>query len=599
MISKIKLFVVSIVAFLLVACGGSSNNSTSVFDVISDSENHTTLESVLEETGLDETLDDTDSTFTVFAPTDAAFDLLGADTIAALLADTAALTDILLYHVIDGEIRAADLVASVGTTVETLNGASIAGGVDGGDTYVNFSLITQVNQLADNGVVHIIDAVLVPADLTASTSNIVETAVADGRFTSLVAALQAAGLDATLSDESASFTVFAPTDDAFAMLPAGTVTALLNDSAALEAILLQHVIAGAAVDSITALSLNGMMAETASGAMIDIDVNFSGAMLSVGGANVSITDIVTSNGIIHVIDSVIVGDVDVPQPSIVDVAEEVGGFTTLLTALEATGLDAVLADLDESFTVFAPTDDAFAALGQDTITALLADTDTLSDILLYHVIQGQTILASSAISVAQGDSSTVETANGDDIALSLSGETLLINTAAVGPADVMAANGVIHVLDQVLLPPAEMGTPTLNIAETAVADSNFSTLVAALTAADLVGALSDETETYTVFAPTNAAFDLIPSETLTALLADVPALTNVLLQHVIQGVAVDSVTAFTLNGTSQDTMAGEDVTIEIVDGVLEVQGSAVSTYDIYTTNGIIHVIDAVITETLE
>lgn len=599
MISKIKLFVVSIVAFLLVACGGSSNNSTSVFDVISDSENHTTLESVLEETGLDETLDDTDSTFTVFAPTDAAFDLLGADTIAALLADTAALTDILLYHVIDGEIRAADLVASVGTTVETLNGASIAGGVDGGDTYVNFSLITQVNQLADNGVVHIIDAVLVPADLTASTSNIVETAVADGRFTSLVAALQAAGLDATLSDESASFTVFAPTDDAFAMLPAGTVTALLNDSAALEAILLQHVIAGAAVDSITALSLNGMMAETASGAMIDIDVNFSGAMLSVGGANVSITDIVTSNGIIHVIDSVIVGDVDVPQPSIVDVAEEVGGFTTLLTALEATGLDAVLADLDESFTVFAPTDDAFAALGQDTITALLADTDTLSDILLYHVIQGQTILASSAISVAQGDSSTVETANGDDIALSLSGETLLINTAAVGPADVMAANGVIHVLDQVLLPPAEMGTPTLNIAETAVADSNFSTLVAALTAADLVGALSDEMETYTVFAPTNAAFDLIPSETLTALLADVPALTNVLLQHVIQGVAVDSVTAFTLNGTSQDTMAGEDVTIEIVDGVLEVQGSAVSTYDIYTTNGIIHVIDAVITETLE
>lgn len=599
MILKIKLFVVSIVAFLLVACGGSSNNSTSVFDVISDSENHTTLESVLEETGLDETLDDTDSTFTVFAPTDAAFDLLGDDTIAALLADTAALTDILLYHVIDGEIRAADLVASVGTTVETLNGASIAGGVDGGDTFVNFSLITQVNQLADNGVVHIIDAVLVPADLTASTSNIVETAVSDGRFTSLVAALQAAGLDATLSDESTSFTVFAPTDDAFAMLPAGTVTALLNDSAALEAILLQHVIAGAAVDSVTALSLNGMMAETASGAMIDIDVNFSGAMLSVGGANVSVTDIVTSNGIIHVIDSVIVGDVDVPQPSIVDVAEEIGGFTTLLTALEATGLDAVLADLDESFTVFAPTDDAFAALGQDTITDLLADTDTLSDILLYHVIQGQTILASSAISVAQGDSSTVETANGDDIALSLSGETLLINTAAVGPADVMAANGVIHVLDQVLLPPAEMGTPTLNIAETAVADSNFSTLVAALTAADLVGALSDETETYTVFAPTNAAFDLIPSETLTALLEDVPALTNVLLQHVIQGAAVDSVTAFTLNGTSQDTMAGEDVTIEIVDGVLEVQGSAVSTYDIYTTNGIIHVIDAVITETLE
>jgi hypothetical protein len=116
--------------------------------------------------------------------------------------------------------------------------------------------------------------------------------------------------------------------------------------------------------------------------------------------------------VIHVIDTVIVGDVELPSPpmSIVDTARAAGNFTTLIAALEATGLDTVLADLNGSFTVFAPTDAAFSALGEDTINALLADTDALSDILLYHVIAGNEILADAAIAVAAGENSLVEMA---------------------------------------------------------------------------------------------------------------------------------------------------------------------------------------------
>jgi uncharacterized surface protein with fasciclin (FAS1) repeats len=138
-----------------------------------------------------------------------------------------------------------------------------------------------------------------------------------------------------------------------------------------------------------------------------------------------------------------------PEPmSIVDVAVSNGSFTTLVAALEATGLDVTLSDMDSSFTVFAPTDDAFALLGDETIAALLDDTDTLTDILTYHVI-GSEIDSSAAISSA---GSTVEMVNGDSTGLSLDGDNLLVNTVTVTTVDVEADNGVIHVIDAVLNP---------------------------------------------------------------------------------------------------------------------------------------------------
>ena len=135
------------------------------------------------------------------------------------------------------------------------------------------------------------------------------------------------------------------------------------------------------------------------------------------------------------------------QTSIVDAAVADGNFTTLVTALQTTGLDATLADLSSTYTVFAPTDQAFALLGDDTINSLLENTETLSDILTYHVISGS--VDSAAATGLAGATATM--VNGDDIGISLSGESLLINTATVTTADIITDNGIIHVIDAVIL----------------------------------------------------------------------------------------------------------------------------------------------------
>ena len=549
-----------VISFLFVAvislqgCGGSSSGyheptpepepePMSIVDVAVANGSFTTLVAALEATGLDATLSDMDSSFTVFAPTDDAFALLGDETIAALLDDTDTLTAILTYHVIGAEIDSSAAISSAGSTVEMVNGDSTGLSLDGDNLLVNTVTVTTVDVEADNGVIHVIDAVLIPpVDKGTPTMNIVDTAVSAGDFGTLVTALQAAGLDATLADETQSFTVFAPTDAAFAMIDPDTLDLLLADTDALSAVLLQHVVSGE-VSSVTAYTLNGLSATTASGAEIPVAINSELDTLTFGGATVTTTDIYTTNGVIHVIDMVVVADVELPSPpsSIVDVAVANGSFTTLVAALQATGLDTVLDDPEATFTVFAPTDAAFGLLGQGAVSALLDDPDTLKNILLYHVIQGSEVLQDGALTVAQSDANKVEMANGAETALSLANNTLFVNKSAVSLADVMADNGVIHVVDQVITVPAAKGEPTQTIVDIAASNDDFSTLVTALTAADLVTTLSDTSATFTVFAPTNAAFDKIDDATLDGLLADTDALTAILLKHVVNNAEKDSV----------------------------------------------------------
>jgi transforming growth factor-beta-induced protein len=574
-----KLFILIFFSTLLLqGCGkGTKNEVTptpiapadpqSIVEVAVANGSFTTLIAALEATGLDVTLSDMDSKFTVFAPTDDAFALLGQDVIDALLADTDTLSDILTYHVISGEVDSSAAISSAGSLVEMVNGDSIGLSLDGDNLLVNTATVILVDVAADNGVIHVIDAVLTPpADKGTPTMNIVDTAVAAGDFGTLVTALQAAGLDATLADETQSFTVFAPTDAAFAMIDPATLNLLIADTDALSSVLLQHVVSDE-VNSVTAYTLNGSSATTASGAAIPVVINTELDTLTFGGATVQTTDIYTTNGIIHVIDTVVVADVELPTPpaSIVDVAVSNGSFTTLVAALQATGLDTVLDDPESTFTVFAPTDAAFALLGQDTIDALLADPDTLRDILLYHVVSGSEILQDGAITVAQSGSNKVDMANERQSALTLADSTLYINKSAVSLADVKADNGVIHVIDQVILPPPAVTDSTQTIVDIALADANFSTLVAALTAADLVTTLSDETATFTVFAPTNAAFDKIEDSALEALLADTDALTGILLKHVISDATIDSVSAYAANGGVVTSIGNDSLGVSLVD----------------------------------
>jgi len=208
------------------------------------------------------------------------------------------LKSILLYHVVSGKVLAADVVNL--TSADTVSGEAVTIKVEDGKVYLNDTvevIITDVE--ASNGVIHVIDSVLLPP---AKLSDIVDTAVADGRFTTLAAALGAADLVDTLKGEG-PFTVFAPTGEAFAKLPEGTVESLLlpENLEQLKSILLYHVVSGKvmAADVVTLTS-----ADTVLGEAVTIKVEDGKVYLN-DTVEVIITDVEASNGVIHVIDSVL------------------------------------------------------------------------------------------------------------------------------------------------------------------------------------------------------------------------------------------------------------------------------------------------------
>ncbi len=270
-------------------------------------------------------------------------------------------------------------------------------------------------------------------------ADIVETARQAGSFNTLLAAAKAAGLADALAGEG-PLTVFAPTDDAFAKLPAGTVESLLKpeNKAKLAAILKYHVVPGALNASrvtrmTSAPTLNGQR----------ISINASANAVSIDGARVVKADIACSNGVIHVIDSVILPE----QRSIVAVAAETGSFSTLLAAAKAAGLADALA-ADGELTVLAPTDEAFAKLPAGTVETLLKPENKakLAAILKLHVIPGR-VNAASAVGAG-----VAETLNGQAVVFDIAGGQLRVNGADIVATDIDASNGVIHVIDSVILP---------------------------------------------------------------------------------------------------------------------------------------------------
>jgi uncharacterized surface protein with fasciclin (FAS1) repeats len=293
------------------------------------------------------------------------------------------------------------------------------------------------------------------------TKTIVDIAVEDGRFETLVAALQAADLVSTLSGEG-PFTVFAPTDDAFAALPDGVVAGLLEDIPSLTEVLTYHVVSGTVLAE-TVVGLTS--AATLQGEEVTIEViDPNRPPLTIGnvmidGATVLITDIIGSNGVIHVIDAVILPsaiaaslatpedamDSMVVSKTIVDIAVEDGRFGTLVTALQAAGLVETLSG-DGPFTVFAPTDDAFAALPDGVVAGLLEDIPALTDVLTYHVISGS-VLAEQVVGLT-----SATTLQGEDVTIAVNDGSVMIDGAKVIITDIIGSNGVIHVIDAVILP---------------------------------------------------------------------------------------------------------------------------------------------------
>jgi len=263
--------------------------------------------------------------------------------------------------------------------------------------------------------------------------------------------------------------------------------------------------------------------------------------------------------------------------TIVNVAEENGNFTTLLTALNATNLTDTLKG-EGPFTVLAPTDKAFAALPNGTIEALLNDTSKLKKILLFHVAS-QRLMAKDVVNM-----SNITTLEGQKLQVNVTDKGVLVGKAKIIMTDINASNGVIHEIDAVLIPPEK------DIVETAKDDGNFTTLLTALNATNLTDTLKGEGP-FTVLAPTDKAFAALPEGTIETLLNNTSKLKKILLFHVVSQrlMAKDVV-----NMSNITTLEGQKLPVNVTDkGVLVGKAKIIMT-DVNASNGVIHEIDTVL-----
>ena len=495
-----------------------------VLEVAEAAGSFTTLVGAIDRAGLTADLGG-EGPFTVFAPTDAAFTALEATVdIDGLTA--AELANVLRNHVVAGEVRSDALPA----TADNLAGLTLV--IDAANARVNGALLTMTDIAADNGIIHVIDAVMLPA-------SILDVAGFAG-LTGLAGALGDAGLDEDLAG-GGPFTVFAPTNDGFGRL--GTVPT----GEALAEVLAYHVVEGAvASDAIPA------RADAVAGFTLFFDTS---AGVQVNGIDVVVADVRTTNGIVHVID-------DVLLPPDIPTAATLAGLSTLVGAV----VDAELADdlsAPGPFTVFAPTNAAFAGL--DAVPT----GDALVEVLTYHVLPSE--VASDAIP-PRADALADLTLFFDTTA------GVQVNGIDVVVADVRTTNGIVHVIDDVLLPPDIPTAATL---------AGLSTLVGAVVDAELADDLSAPGP-FTVFAPTNAAFAALPA------VPTGDALVEVLTYHVLTSEVRAADVPARANALATNAFGNPLTLLFDTSAGVAVNDIDVIIADVKTTNGVVHVIDDVL-----
>ena len=252
-----------------------------------------------------------------------------------------------------------------------------------------------------------------------------------------------------------------------------------------------------------------------------------------------------------------------PTQNIVQLASATPDLSTLVAAVKAAGLVDTLSSKGP-FTVFAPTNEAFAKLPKATLDNLLKpeNKQQLVDILTYHVAPGDFKQADMM------DMGSVQTVEGKNVTVRVVGKDVFLNSAKITAADNKASNGIVHIIDEVLMPsnapPTPVPAPLPSIPALATADKDLSTLVAALKAADLVDTLSGKGP-FTVFAPTNEAFAKLPKGTLDNLLKpeNKKQLVDILTYHVA---AADVHKADLMDMDMLQTVEGKKVTVRVADG---------------------------------
>ncbi|MGB5323016.1 fasciclin domain-containing protein [Lutimonas sp.] len=548
-----------------------------------------TLVDALVAAGLDDALQG-DGPFTVFAPSNAAFAKLDPDVLNNIISTPSLLTSLLQYHVAGAELTSDQLNGMVQTLLsgQTLDVDSSNGVVINGS-----SNVTNADILASNGVIHIIDEVLIPEDFNPNTLAQIVAGSDDHKI--LLAALskpELSGLLAAASDPTQDLTVFAPTDAAFEGVLAALGKESIDDIPVelLNEIVSYHII-GTAVfsDQLENGDVPTLLAGIPGGPnpeVVTVDLTDG---VKINNANVTVPDLGAVNGVAHVVDAVLLPSyVAYSVGTVAEVVLFENDFTILAGALRKAELLETVAMAD-ALTVFAPDNAGFVAAGITSLDGL--EKEDLQPILLYHVLGGvvkSTDLPSSGFA---------PTLNGENIYLGyLNQERVLINgLTEIIAVDIEKSNGVIHVINRTLVPPAP------NVVDIAVAmsemseNAEFTVLVSLLASPDyaaITAALNDATNV-TVFAPTDAAF----AEINNGAGLSVAQITEVLSYHA----ALGRTFSYSLNaGQTIGMLNQQNLTVQSISGeAIALKDSTddnanVLEVNVNGSNGVIHVIDKVL-----
>ncbi len=543
-----------------------------------------------------------ESMLTVFAPTNAAFEQLLADSEEFATLDDIpddVLTTILQYHILGSIKKAADL----GENEETLNGESImVMATEEGVTLNGEVNVDVADIMASNGVVHLIDQVLMPPSLMPQPT-IAEIATSTENLSILVAALGRVPdlLDAAGNAE-AMLTVFAPSDEAFAkLLEEDPRFSSLDDipDEVLTQILQYHILGATKV----AEDL-GETEETLLGESLSIDKS-DGVVIN-GNVTVTTADVMAANGVVHLIDRVLVPESLAPQATIAQIAADTEALSTLVAALQRTpDLLETAGDFNADITVFAPTNDAFGdllATLSDALGVQLTGLDDVPDYVLRRVLEYH-ILNSRKLAADLGNEE--ETLEGSNLDIEKNGGVTINGSTNViaDLANIEAANGVVHVIDEVLVPEFILNSiGTMLQPAVFDAEGRFTTFLAAVEAAKL-DVITDPNINWTLFLPTNEAFVQFIEDNGFAGADEVLAaesLKDILLYHLSgQRKAVadfkDGASAthsrLEVDGKFREiNVSNNGATGFFINGEFEVIEA-----DIETDNGVVHVINGVLT----
>ncbi|MDZ7614225.1 MAG: fasciclin domain-containing protein [Flavobacteriaceae bacterium] len=573
--------------FVTTSCDDDDDKpSDNIVEVAQSNSELSTLVSAIVAAELDTYLAGPGPVYLVFAPTNAAFAKLDSQTLNNIIGDPVLLTALVQYHVVSGKVYSKDL--STGSVNTALSGQALDVVVSGGMVTINGSAkVIEADVKASNGVIHIIDEVLLPDDFVAQT--IVQIAASNPNFSTLVSILslpEMSDLLAAANNPTQDLTVFAPTNAAFDAVLAALGKTSLNDlpTGILKEMVQYHIL-GQSVLS-TQLT-NGQVPTLLPGE--SVTVNVSGGV-KIDNANVIAADVKAINGVIHAVDAVLLPSYVIT--SLGNIGEVVlfnKDYTILAAALrKAELLDAI--STTDNITVFAPDNAAFVKAGITSLDGL--DKDALSPILLYHVL-GAKVLSSQL--PAGGIATTLS--SDQKIYLGYLTNGVLINgLTSIYSSGYEKDNGVIHTIDRTLVPPA------IDIVDIAAALANngaaseFTVLVSILSNpayADVTAAIK-AADNITVFAPTDAAFAEISGVIPTLTEAQIK---NILYYHAV-GARVFS--SQLVNNQVVPMLNGQTTKVIINAGAVSLvdksggDNANVIQVNVHGSNGVIHVIDKVL-----